>query len=391
MKIEAMVVREDFYKINENTLKRYFKIVHGKDVDIKTKGYNFWNRIVIYPHLGSIVTRIPSRKLHKFWLNEYNVRNNRFKYIIAKLYVHGCFLSLGLLAAKGLYISDKTVFSRSTALIPGNRKIRIYNFKSGYVDAIIKDTFTHKYFDNELSFKLNNTYDFIPPIIEYGDDWYREAILHGQPLARIKDERLYQKCINDTIKHIGIIAKSTLKYVNVLNYSKNLYTEILRKMVLAKMNKHINSYNIILEIAEASLAKAILLEAPLPSVESHGDLQSGNVWVDVKKKKTYIIDWETHERRSVWYDCATLLLSTRRANKLKEMMDNCEIGTVKKAVLINDNRKNYNMQSVMGIITLEDIMFYLDDMLELPEDFGGDIFDRIAGELDKMGWRKTND
>lgn len=386
-----MELREDFYKINENTLKRYFKIVHGKDVDVKTKGYNFWNRVVIYPHLGSIVTRVPNRKILEFWLNEYNIRNNCTKYILAKLYVLVCFFSFGLFAGKGLYISDKNVFSRSIAIIPSNRKIRIYNFGTGYVDAIIKDTFTKKYFDNEVSFRLNTVYNFVPLILEHGDNWYREKILSGQPLARIKNKRLYKKCVTNVVKYIGIIADSTLEYIDALDYSRNLYTEILRKMNIAKTNKHINCYDIIIEIVEAALSKAGLLDAPLPTVESHGDLQSGNVWVDVKKEKTYIIDWETHDRRSIWYDCATLLLSTRRANKLKEMMDNCEMENVKSAVLINDSRKNYNMQAVMGIITLEDIMFYLDDMLELPQNFGGDIFNQIAGELNMMGWRKVND
>ena len=386
-----MLLREDFYIINENTLKRYFKIVHGKDVDIKTKGYNLWNRVVMYPHIGSIMMRIPNRKVLEFWLNEYNVRNNCIKYILAKLYIIGCFFSFGLLSGKGLYISDKSVINSSIAICPTNRKIRIYNFRTGYVDAIIKDTFTQKYFDNEVSFRLNNKYDFVPPILKYGDDWYREAILPGQPLARVKNERLYQKCVIDAVKYIGIIAKRTLKYVNASDYSGNLYTEILRKMDIAKTIKHINCYDLVLEIAEAALSKAVLFDAPLATVESHGDFQSGNVWVDVKKKKTYIIDWETHGRRSIWYDCTTILLSTRRAKKLKEMMDNCETKTVKSAVLMNDNRKDYNMQAVMGIITLEDIMFYLDDMLELPKDFGGDIFNRIAGELDMMGWRKIND
>ncbi len=160
-------------------------------------------------------------------------------------------------------------------------------------------------------------------------------------------------------------------------------------METAKEKKHIDCYELILEIAKAAAAKAALLEAPLPTVESHGDLQAGNVWVDSKNKKTYILDWETHERRSIWYDCATLLLSTRRAGKLKDMMDSRDTQAVKDAVLHNDSRKDYNMLAVMGIITLEDVLFYRDDMLELPQDFGGDIFNRLAGELDAMGWRQT--
>ena len=68
-------------------------------------------------------------------------------------------------------------------------------------------------------------------------------------------------------------------------------------------------------------------------------------------------------------------------------MKNHKTDFVKNAILKNDIEKNYNMKAVIGILTLEDIMFYLDDMLELPQDFGGDIFNRIAREFDMMGWR----
>lgn len=390
MNIEQMVLRENIYGIIIITLKYYYKTIYNIDVEIDIKEYNLWDRVVIYPHLGSIMTRLPKRKILRYLLNEYNIRDNILKYIIAKLYVVGCFFSFGLLAGKALYISNKEVMDNSIAIIPSNRKIRIYNFQTGFVDAIIKDTFTRKYFDNELSFRLDSVYDFIPPIIEHGDDWYREEILPGQPLARIKDEKLYEKYRNQAVKEIKELSSKYIQYENAIIYSEDLYAEILEKMGVAKANKRINCYDMIIEIARAALAKAVLLEAPLPTVKSHGDLQSGNIWVDLQHGKTYIIDWETHARRSIWYDCATILMSIRRANRLKEMMDNCETEAVRAAVLTNDSRKNYHMQAVMGIITLEDIMFYLDDMLELPQDIGGDIFNRIALELDMMGWRKIH-
>ncbi|WP_162178262.1 phosphotransferase [Proteiniclasticum ruminis] len=382
-----MIDREDFYKINEITLRKYYKEVYGKEVCIKTKKYSLINSIFIYPHIGTIMTRLPDIKALRYLLNEYNIRNKPIKNILSKTYVISCFLTVGLLSSKGLCVSDKYIFDNHTVVIPANRKIRVYNFKTGYVDAIVKDTFTKRYFNNEVSFRVNCTYEFVPPIIAYGEDWYREKILPGQPLARLRDEKLYNKCIKDTIGYMGIIAKKTTKYVSALDYSKSLYDEILRKIVIAKANKNIDCYDMIIEIAAEAYKKGVLLENPIPTVESHGDLQSGNVWVDINSQRTYIIDWETHGRRSVWYDCATILLSIRRANKLKYMMDNCKTEAVKNAILVNDSRKDYNMQSVIGIITLEDLLFYIEDMLELPKDFGGEIFNRIAREFDKMGWR----
>lgn len=391
MNIKGMVQREDFYKINENTLKRYFYKVHGKDVQVKTKKWNIFNQVFIYPKLGMEMVRMPSKKAFQYMLNEYNVRNNTVKFLLAKAYVVICFFSFGLLAAKGLDVDDKTVFDKSMLVIPANRKIRIFNFATGYVDAIVKDTFTKTYFNNELAFRQDCVYDFVPSIQEHGEDWYREEILGGQALARVTDEALYKKGMADAVCYIGIMAKDTLAYEDSQSYVNNLYRDIFKKMDIANATKSINCHDIIIEIADKALASALILDAPIPTVESHGDLQAGNVWVDTEKEKTYIIDWETHERRSIWYDCATILLSIRRAGKLKEMMNNREDESVKDAVFMNDSKKEYNMLAVMGIITLEDILFYLDDMLELPGDFGGDIFNRIAGELDAMGWREKND
>lgn len=386
MRIDEMVIREDFYNINENTLKRYFKTVHGKNVDIETKGYNLKNNMVIYPHVGSIMTRTPNIKILSFLLKQYNIRNKPLKRMLAKMYVLSCFFSYGLLAEKGLIIGNKGLINNSIAIMPANRKIRIYNFKEGYVDAVIKDNFTHKYFDNEMSFRLNNSYDFVPKIISYGKDWYREEILSGRSLARITDEVLYNKCVTDAAKYMSIIAQNSLEFIDASNYVQKLYEEISIKMNAAKAEKNIRSYDKILKIAEKASKNGALLNAPIPVTESHGDLQSGNVWVDKENEKTYIIDWETHEKRSKWYDCATIFLSTRRANMLKKMMDDREKNYVKQAILFNDDNKDYNMLAVIGIITLEDILFYLDDMLELPLDYGGKIFDLAAEEFARMGW-----
>ncbi len=160
------------------------------------------------------MTRVPGKKVRKYLLNEYNVRNSVIKYVIAKAYVLACFFSFGVLGGKGLEISDRKLFHNNMAVIPANRKIRIYDFKSGTVDAIVKDTFTKKYFSNELAFRLNSKYDFVLPVKEHGGDWYREDILQGRALARITEEPVYQECLADAAQYIGALAKATLEYTD---------------------------------------------------------------------------------------------------------------------------------------------------------------------------------
>ncbi len=392
MKIDAMILREDFYKINEATLETYFREVKKKQVSVKTQRWGGRNCMVVYSHLGVITTRRPGWKSLKFLLDEYNLRNRALKNIFAKMYVCACIFSLGLMSQSAVSLSDKEEISSTVLIFPANRKLRIYNFEAGYVDAIVKDAFTLKYFRTELSYRLHAEFDFVPRIIDYGENWYREQILPGQPLARIRKESLYQKCLTDVVENMGkLVQSSTIKHLEAKEYAGGLYAEIHSQLELAKERKGIRSYSIVSRIAEIAFRQASQLNKKVPVAPSHGDLQSGNVWVDTTAEKTYIIDWETYGWRSVWYDCATILLSILRAGKLKEMMEKRETDAVREALFRNDAVKEYRMNSVMGILVLEDILFYLEDMLELPESWGADIFDRIAGELELMGWSEIDE
>jgi hypothetical protein len=224
----------------------------------------------------------------------------------------------------------------------------------------------------------------VPKIEKYGTNWYREKILPGQPLARIRNKKLYQQCIGQALSGLREITSDTIFYTDPAEYAEKLGWEILEKIEVAKVRKKINCAEEIRDLTKDSCRIASLINKKIPLAISHGDLQAGNLWVDKKVKKTYIIDWETNETRSIWYDPATLLLATRRYDGIINMFMNRESKYVRDAVLINDKEKDYNMSGVMGILMLEDIMFYLDDMMELPFDFGSDIFNRIGKQFKQI-------
>lgn len=68
------------------------------------------------------------------------------------------------------------------------------------------------------------------------------------------------------------------------------------------------------------------------------------------------------------------------------MFLNCKKEEIKKAILTNDNNKSYNMEGVMGIIILEDIVFRLEDNLELQFDWGKENIDDMGKQLKKIIW-----
>jgi|GEM_PF-1489397 len=387
MNIEAMNLREDFYGICEKTLNGYFKEVYGEEIVCSFRKSNFSDNIVVYEKINVIGTRIPGLRTVKYLLDEFNIKDNYLKFILAKIYVILTFFSFGIIANRTLLVKNKEIFTRDLLIFPANRKLRIFHFNNNYVDAVVKDTFTRKFFQNELDFRLNSKYEFVPPIEKYGNNWYREKILEGQALARIRDKKMYSVYTLKAIEYISIIANETLTLTDNREYSSSLFKEIKAKLMIAKENKKIKKYKIALEFAEIAFDKSQKNIFPVPICLTHGDLQTGNIWIDHKYNKVILIDWETNEKRSIWYDPATLLLSLRRKDKLRDMVLNCDSSEIKDAILMNDKNKNYDIQSVIGILFLENIIFYLDDMLELPSDYGGEIFDNFVSEMDKTGWR----
>lgn len=391
MKIDAMAKREDFYAINEHTLQKYYHEVRGNSVEITTKSYYETSNVFVYPKINAIVTKSPDKSVKKYIYDEFNNRKSRTKRMISKTYVVLALKSRGLMAEKALYFSKPEVVSSSTLIWPCNRKIRVFEFKEGYVDSIVKEGFTKKYFENETTFRRKGEYEFVPKIIASGEYWYREAILPGQPLARVRSKALFEKSCRAVIDNLKDINRTTLKYEDAIRYVGDLHSSIEAKLKVAALKKNVKKIGDIRAVVANAAEEASRIDRQIPLVLSHGDLQEGNIWVDVKNAHPYIIDWETNGFRSIWYDPATLLLGTRTNNGVVNMMESVSgpVGTA--AILSNDQIKNNDMRKIACVILLEDIVFYLDDMLELPYDFGSDIFNAFGRQILCLtqSWRRS--
>ena len=386
MKIDQMLVREKFYVILKETLERYYSVVHSTDVVITIKGNSIFKDGCVYPKINTITTQFPSKNVRDYIFTEFSARNSFVKYLKGKLYTALCLFSGGLMSKKSIVFENNKLIDNNILIWPCNRKIRIFNFKTGSVDSIIKESFTDKYFKKEVSFRVNSNYTFVPKISSYGDIWYREKLLIGQPLARVKDEYQFAKSRVDVINNMKKIVEDTVKYVDVDNYVEKLCKYINKLILQAEKRKNITTGKYILEATISARKKTKLLQTKIPIAISHGDLQEGNIWVDTKNKKTLIIDWETNDYRSIWYDPATLLLSTRSNNGVYNMFLNRKKEETKNAILTNDKDKSYDMEGVMGIVLLEDIVFRLEDNLELQFDWGKENIEDIGKQLKRIIW-----
>lgn len=383
MGIKDLLTREDFYKILRDTILDYARVVYQKDIKCEYDPFEESEAWSINAMLGFVARTPVPKGVRTYMKSEYNVRGSIVKNLIGKIAVDviSAFPSIG--TTKKVYVS-KGVFAPSFFIIPQNRSIRFYDYERMTVDCIIKAGFTSKYFNNQIDFRTKYSYDFLNPMLASGDGWFREKVLLGHPLVRTTDELLFEKGTEKALVYLKVLAKDTLEWVAVEPYVEAMKEDAIRKTALAKEKKGIQGAKATLKLLDIAVQLTQTITTDIPTCISHGDFQSGNIWIE-PSGRTLVYDWETAGRRSIWYDSATLCYSLRRAFGWESMAgDTSDEGLMKCVPDGIDARMD--RRGIIGVLLLEDILFYLDDMLELPNDWGRDSFDSFIARLQTLNW-----
>ena len=387
MQINEMIKRENFFQILQDTIKDYFYQVRNQEIYFSYKPFNGSEKFRIYT-LGSIVCREEKTLGTKqFLFSEWNIRKNYLKHLAGKGIICLLMNTRKVGSVKSFYIS-KGAIGLNEIISPQNRSIRFYDYDTGNVDCIIKSGFTNKYIKNHIEFRKKYSYNFIIPMIDSGDCWFRESILLGNPLARVVNESKYNKGIEDTINHISILAKDTLQYIPSKEYLDQLHFLASSLIENARLSKNIKSYDQCKLILSYIRKHVKTYSGLLPTCISHGDLQTGNIWMDLEGK-TMIYDWETSKRRSIWYDCITLLYSLRRVDGWNNFWRATSLCDQAKNSFLFQNISTIPLHFIKTLILLEEILFLLEDMLELPETWGNNIFDSKISKIYSLLFKKS--
>lgn len=382
MTIQEMLKREDIYGIIEKTLHSYYKKAYSDNVFVRVDHNVFRNRYIIYPRIGVIISRYPSFKVMQDVYKQFDVQYNILRKIAAWGYITLCFLTFGLLASRSLYVSKKNYLNRHRYIMPCNRKLRIFYYDKGYVDAILKDGFNDSYFKNEIKYRVNPKYSFIPPVISHGDRWYREEILFGYGLVRVHEPQ-YSIGVNSVVAGIKGLYKDSLRYKQVTEYEQELSQYVLERIDVLKITKKIPTTDYIRSVINTCYAILEKSQLNVPIVVSHGDLQTGNIFVDKKTGETIVYDWETASPRSIWYDMGRFILYSQRAGRYAQMVNNRNTEEVRNALLLMDSQKSYNMDEVIAVLVLEELVAFTQEICELPGEVGAEIMDRLTVELEQ--------
>lgn len=381
MDLASMLEREDFFPLFFETIKKYYKEVYDQEVVIDFADKKKCN-LVIKPFLSAATAPHMSSNARSFFYSEWNVRNSLLKYLAAKVGVAILTHSGKMFSQFTFRATPETTITSDLVIAPNNRSIRFFDYQSQTVGCMIKCGFTSKYFQNQMEFRKANSYSFMLPMLKWGEDWFVEPIMKGHPLARVTKESLYQKGIEDALEGIRQLANDTCSKIRAESYVSGLLHDIKHLLPDAELRKKVTTAALTWRISEKAADDVCGILKTIPICQSHGDFQTGNIWVD-DSGKTWIYDWETVDKRSVWYDSAVLCYSLRRKRGWEELASQ-----PKPTDLLNcDPVKQYTSaeyRAIKEIVLLEDILFYLEDMMELPEDWGAEIYDAFIERIGKI-------
>lgn len=366
MNIETMMAREDYYPVIQETIGRYFRKVKNLEVTVSLS--EIPGGLPLRSSLRPLcISTFPlNAGMKKFLYAEYNIRKNKLKYLAAKLGVFFFTLSRQVFLDKTIYISGLPANEQDLFICPCNRTIRFYDFKKNVVDCIVKTGRRNDFMKNQVEFRKNHCHSFIPEVVEVGDDWYREKIMHGHALARVTDSQIYSRSEIQAVECIGRLIKDTASMIGIDDY----WAELHKSFSLIE-NRLSNECGDGLKIFEEIFSdfKNIFHDRKLriPVAVSHGDLQRGNIWVD-DNGKILIYDWETAGNRSVWFDLMVFWCDMHKSafctDILKSLQENQKLFRFD-----TEPRSADDLSIISGIILLEEMLFQLSEITQLETDF----------------------
>lgn len=309
MTISDLQRRENFYEINNKTLEKYFseinrlshyvKICVHKSTYSANKSYFF-----VYPRINAIVTKDNSVEVKKYIFKEFSNNPNLLKRCAIYFYTRLLLKSRGIFSDKCISIEPKIKDENSLLIFPGNKKIKIFNFKENYIDNIVKESFIDHCFNKELDFRLNNTkYDFVLGVERYSNRWYREKIIDGVSLPRISNKnkhKLFKESVN---KILDLLQEDSEKKIEMGEYINTLINRIKEESYKLEDKSEKFNFERKLERFVIYLVGKIVNKKDVVLLSlSHGDMQEGNVIIRKTDEKIFIVDWETWSERCIWYD-----------------------------------------------------------------------------------------
>lgn len=206
-------------------------------------------------------------------------------------------------------------------IMPGNQRIRMFDFAAMRSHVRQKQQFPLASIQNEVSVRKRLPAGLSPTLLDTAPDhrWFDETLLSGFVWVRcppwyphrLRHERLWAA--------LSPWYRSTLRYVDRADYVASRCRSI-RSDLDALAHRHDEPMPNFAALLGALKTRLCDGAESVAVVQSHGDLQPGNLFVE-SSGHVSILDWERSQERTLMYDAFTFALDGRNATGLSQRAD----------------------------------------------------------------------
>jgi hypothetical protein len=309
MRIEALNARENLQEIVEKSLTHALTIREKSPTrvtfDRESNGQQWWSHDL----LSCYINDRPNAAVRKFLADSFRYTPRRVRAPIQWL------LGTLLTTVPGLQISRKKAFrvdpdlqnADSLLIIPGNQRIRLFDFSTQLTRTYLKNGFSNEAILNEIRIRKSGE---IGPFINLTDHnqeegWLEDNLLTGYTLPRYPEHSKVSSFASQAMTSLLKWQGKSRESLSTAKYCETLTANIQRQSDSLQFEPGIPESWI------TTLTKVARRVQQCALVQSHGDFQPGNIFIETPSLRVVILDWEYCAPRSQYYDLLVYGLAGR--------------------------------------------------------------------------------
>jgi hypothetical protein len=311
--------------------------------------------------LSAYFTRSPSPVVRRFLRDSFRFTPKWTRLPAQALLASLLSSPLGLRAtSRHAFAISPPVEPRSHVLIvPGNQRVRLFDFSRGEVIVFLKAGFDPKSMERELEVRRKGRGGPFPPVLTTAHQplYFSEPILDGFALPRCPPWLNRRAVTRLAVEMLGDWLEPSYEVVATRDYLAALTLRI--EGHLAELQKKFTFPVAALRGWVRRLAEEASAFPEVPAAFTHGDFQAGNLFVARDARRVWLLDWEHAAQRFAWYDYLVFGLDSRATGGIGGRLADFLAGRRPVAGLPADQRAAEWRRMALALFLLEDLEWYL--------------------------------
>lgn len=299
MRLSELRDREPVDAIVRSTLASDWSRISGREVRVDPGAQNGAQEWVENRVLSAFHTRDASREVRAFMRDLYRFTPSKLRTLpqLAAVTIASSSIAAKHLTRPAFWVAPPSLAAAEMLIVPGNERIRIFDFDRQRARVVLKHGLDTSGTKAELALRAVAAPQWLT--IEASDPdglWFEEPLLNGYTLPRCPPWYPHGRLRSAADELLNELHHRTASATAARTYAEQVGAALPAAV-------------------DGPLRDALMMEAARASdvelVQSHGDYQSGNVFVERSTRRVVLIDWEYSGQRQRGFDALVLQLDSR--------------------------------------------------------------------------------